>query len=409
MTMQSLAPSIRALALCVMLPGAVLGFGAATLTTACTGSKSGSPGRAPTEGVVGRVTELRGEVTWSVGDPLQRTPLNVGDQVRAEWTVHTGPGAALTVKLSNGHTWSLSGGFSKRVSTVDALTLPPVREGALARASDLGGRRGKDRTAAAGLHHERSLAKKAAPSRLEDETGAAGVPLAEGTDGDKGKEEVSHEPAAAEDQPSAAPRPTAAPTDKRTPDMPRRQLVGGAMAPARGASHTGTTVKEGLIGRGYGGGAVPGGGAAPMRPADVRTMERLPSQAPRPQPQPPPRRPTTGSVPEASPSPPAEPKTVRADKAAEQPQVQRPPDAKIRQALLPHLKTLRAVLGQHGLSGPVTLVIYVDGVSGRITAVQVVGKSATEPVNVALKRAFARVTLPRAKGPYLYRYPLRVP
>ncbi len=146
--------------LCLCLAGA-LSLGACS-------KKKGEGGRkAPTSGVVGKVVKLQGEVTWSAGKAPKRTPLKVGDPIRAEWTVHTGRDARLTVRLDNGHLWTLAGELDKRVSTVKALTLAPVREGALTQVSDLGSRGGKDRTAAAGLHQEMSVGKSAVATRSD--------------------------------------------------------------------------------------------------------------------------------------------------------------------------------------------------------------------------------------------------
>ncbi len=120
---------------------------------------------APTKGVVGKVLSVRGTVTYSVEPGTKPKPLTPGMDLRAEWTVHTGRGAEVTARLTNGHLWVLSGDLSKRITKIRALTLAPVKEGAVAQLSDLGAIDGKDRSAAAGLHQERTAGSKAAPTR----------------------------------------------------------------------------------------------------------------------------------------------------------------------------------------------------------------------------------------------------
>jgi len=120
---------------------------------------------APTKGVVGKVLSVRGTVTYSVDPGTKPKPLTPGMDLRAEWTVHTGRGAEVTARLTNGHLWVLSGDLTKRITKIRALTLAPVKQGAVAQLSDLGAIDGKDRSAAAGLHQERTAGSKAAPTR----------------------------------------------------------------------------------------------------------------------------------------------------------------------------------------------------------------------------------------------------
>jgi len=139
---------------------------ALTAPLGCSRTKARKAAAAPATGVVGKILRLKGTVTYSLGPKGERKPLQQGMDLRAEWIVHTGPEAELTAQLSNGHRWTLSGDLSKRVSKIHALTLAPAKEGAVAQLTDLGTRHGKDRSAAAGLHQERTAGSKAAPSQV---------------------------------------------------------------------------------------------------------------------------------------------------------------------------------------------------------------------------------------------------
>lgn len=136
-----------------------------TTSTGCGEKQTHKAAAAPTKGVVGKVLRVRGTVTYSLEPGGEPKPLTPGMELRAEWTVHTGPDGELTARLSNGHRWTLASDLSKRVSKITALTLAPVKEGTVAQLSDLGARGGKDRSAAAGLHQERTAGTQAAPSR----------------------------------------------------------------------------------------------------------------------------------------------------------------------------------------------------------------------------------------------------
>lgn len=141
----------------------LLALGALLFAVGC--SKQAPPAKAPPKkGVVGRVLEVKGEVTYSEpGDP-QRRPLAPGASLRAEWTVHTGQGARIVALLNNGHRWTLGEGLDRKVSDVKALALAPVMASVTERLSDLGARPDQDRTTPAGLHQERRAAGSGHPS-----------------------------------------------------------------------------------------------------------------------------------------------------------------------------------------------------------------------------------------------------
>lgn len=210
---------------------AVLLLGLIT-ATGCGEKQTNKAANAPTKGVVGKVLSVRGMVTYSLGPGGERKPLTPGMKLLAEWTVHTGPESEVTARLSNGHRWNLAGDLSKRVSEISALTLAPVKVGAVAHLSDLGASGGKDRSAAAGLHQERAAAGKASPSRTPRPAGEADL------------DEVA--------APAATPT-TAATKDKRAPA--RAPGTRAALKrPTRRAPRGGST-RSGQFGVGRGGGS----------------------------------------------------------------------------------------------------------------------------------------------------------
>jgi len=347
--------------------------------------------------VVGVVAELEGEVTYRVGESDFKEPLSVGQEVRAEWTLHTGPGSRITVTLSNGHTWALAAGLSKRLSEVEALTLAPVREGFLARASDLGAGRGKDRTAAAGLYHERHMAQKAAPTRIN-------------VDLDEKTSAPSDEPAPEEVAPGLANEDTGGAPPAQAPAVPAAPLEEPGR---REASKTGTLRRpqpttapkpdpkalEQLTGSSVGapgGGHVTGAGGASLPPQKVSGVGAQPKPAPPPPPRLPP---TTGQAPTRGPGP----KDSRGAKVetADAPDLQqKPSDKQVREALAPFMRRLENILKKHGHKGNVTLVIHVNGSNGNVIRILVNGKAAEPPLFRELRRAVANAKLPRSQRNY---------
>jgi hypothetical protein len=131
-------------------------------------SRSSSP-----DAVVGRVEAITGQARYSEGEQTTRQDLEVGQAVRAGWRLHTGPDSKLTLKLVNGHLWSLAESLTKRAAEIQALDLPAVMEGTLAQLADQGGSMDTTGTSAAGVHHERTAGTQAASSRLKEEDRAA--------------------------------------------------------------------------------------------------------------------------------------------------------------------------------------------------------------------------------------------
>lgn len=365
----------RALLLCGALSAAPW-----LILVGCSGKKPPARSEAPRAGVVGQVTTLRGEATWSVGASDARTPLRVGDAVRAEWTVHTGPGAQLTVRLQNGHLWTLDGDLSKRVASVQALTLPPVREGALAQVTDLGGRAGTDRTSAAGLYHEMAVGTKASSTR-GDQIAAQPAPepsrdptLDEAPrDTKPGAKGFTDGRAKADPEPRRPPPPTVA-----SPQPARRPAEAGLGLKGGGAGATASSApRGGGTSRSPQGG---GGGGVRREPASKSGAKQSPKKA----------------------------FAHDAEKpaAAPPPQPAKPNPAAVLTVLGPHQARIAAVLRQHGLTGRHQVRLLVDGDRGRVRAVWIIGQASSHPACAAIQRLLAAVPLPRTTG--LYRQDLVV-
>lgn len=433
------------------------------LTVAClclggvlvTCGKDRGPSRleAPKEGVVGRVTEVQGEVTWSLGAQGQRTALRVGDEIRAEWTLHTATGAALAVQLRNGHRWSLTEDQSKQVSTVAALTLPPVREGALTRVADLGGKKGTDRTSAAGLYHERTVGTKASP------TSGEALADSEPKDAEQGDKRLDESPGALRpdndkkatpDSAGASPSPPGAPKaaggtvgrqpklaergvtrqtrpPKRAPEKALNGLFGsrGLGAPIKGSGGA-ANVGRGGVGQG-GAGAGPGAGTGGFgvksgqgrygsgrksepvsRPMGTdgklrQGQSRAPAPPPPPVTTPAPRRPVPQAKAEDA------PKTESRTEGKESAQSAAPPAAQVQAALSAKRAGIAEVLKKQGLRGAQQLTLQVDGATGRVLAVTIGGRKPDDAACKAVLQALHGVSLPRAANPYLAKLEVTIP
>ncbi len=371
--------------LCVVMTGALTG--ASTLLPACDKDKKEARREAPQEGVVGRVVALQGRVTWSASPTGPRTALKQGDEVRAEWIVHTAPGARLSVRLENGHRWTLAGDLSKRVRKVRALTLPPVRQGALGRVADLGGRGGMDRSAAAGLHHEMSAGRSAVATRA-DQVEAPDTTVEKESDNKTKKAEapppVGKKGFADEKLDEARQtRRRRTPSRRRigrAPRTPRRRPKSAPLELPRG----GLGGKGGGAGRvkesrGGGGGGGGGGDGARVRPA---TETATPRARPRPTPRKP-RRPAATSAP-------------------------RKPSASPARRLAPRKARLTACLKRHERTGAQVVFVIVAAKTGKIRAVFASGTQPTSPLGRCLRAALAGVTLPARASSYRVRVPLYV-
>jgi hypothetical protein len=427
--------SKRTKRLAISLAAACLGL--LSVQGGCGKDKGQRRQEAPKQGVVGQVAEIQGEATWSIGPDGNKTSLKVGDEVRAEWTVHTSRGATLAVKLSNGHLWTLGEEQSKLVSTVAALTLPRVREGALAQVADLGGKKGTDRTSAAGLHHERTLGTKASP------TSAMAL---EASEGERPRTGEASPPREEDQKPEES--------DKTRTDRGRSTKnvdLPAGRGPTRGAQTRPPTTRhggrtglglKGLLGEGdkpKTGGALggPGGGGfgsgpsaprqkpaldsdtpkapAPKAPAPKAPAPKAPApKAPAPPPPPPPKPETAAARPSPSKgeedrlSPESQPKDIRkAEKG--QTLANRPALKDLEAALASIRPRVTQVLVRERLTGTLLVKLTVDGPSGRVTGVNVGTRPSTDPVCKAVLRAVANVAMPKARQPYTAPLQVKLP
>jgi len=313
--------------------------------TGCGEKKTSKAATAPQKGVVGTILTVRGKVTYSLEPGGERKPLTQGMNLMAEWTVHTGPQAGVTARLSNGHRWNLAGGLSKRVSKISALTLAPVKVGAVAQLSDLGARGGKDRSAAAGLHQERAAAGKASPSKATP------------AEKDLELDEIA--------RPAAAPTP--AKDDRREPARTRVTRA-APKRPTRRAMGARSGVSR-LYGVGRGGGTTLG------RHLGTGTSVR---RAPRPAP-----RPRASGKEGLSKTAPVKPSPARLTRA------------QLNRVLGPARARLTGCLKKHKVTTPLAVLLVIRGTNGRVSTVRVKGRPSGDAVVRCLLTRARALRFPR--------------
>ncbi len=321
--------------------------------TGCGEKPSSKAAAAPLKGVVGKVLSVKGKVSYSVAPSTERKPLAPGMELRAEWTVHTGRDAELTAQLKNGHRWTLAEDLSKRVSGIRALTLAPVKEGAVAQLSDLGGGGGKDRSAAAGLHQERTAGSKAAPTRAPspepatlDETAPTGGKPAPMTTAPMGLRIRRRGKKKTRTTPKTTSRNRSGNRSYRSATMrpPRRR------APL-----------DGLIG----GGARPGGGGNRGGGTTVTSRLRGPASKPAPA------------------------------KSERESLPKRLTSAQLAKVVGAHKGRLRACLRTHKITATLTIRIMIRGAQGRVSTVRVAGQSSSAPVVRCLRGRLRAMQFPK--------------
>ncbi len=304
---------------------------------------------APSKGVVGTILRVQGKVTYSLAPGGDRTPLTPGMKLRAEWTVHTGPGGGITAQLSNGHRWTLAGDLSKRISKIHALTLAPVKEGAVAQLSDLGAGGGKDRSAAAGLHQERTAGSKAAPTRAP----------APPSDAELDEVTPPAKQAAHKRERKLKRKPRRAPRRPRTKPgalaglfSPRPRRIRGASLGARGPRR-----RSGSRSRSGGGTVSKSGGestpAASPAPQPVSTGKKLPKILTRKQ---------------------------------------------LSRVIMSSRSRLASCLKMHKVTTAVTVRFVIRGATGRVVAVRVVGRTSGDKVVRCLRGRARAIRFPQFSG-----------
>jgi hypothetical protein len=329
------------------------------VATGCGKQPTSKAAVAPTQGVVGKVLQVRGKVTYSLEPGAVPKPLTPGMDLRAEWTVHTGSGAEVTARLSNGHRWTLAGDLSKRISKIRALTLAPVKEGAVAHLSNLGARSGKDRSAAAGLHQERTAGSKAAPTR---------APLSDKED----------------DLDRVAP-PTKKPADTRAPPPPPGTV--GMVAPKREPRPRPVKSAPSRRRRHRSGRRPPKPSGGPVglyaRPRNVRGGAALGET--------PGTRGGSGTMSRPGSTETKGPATTKAGKTL--------PEKLTRAQVLPLLRRLRSrmttCLKTHKVTTTLSVSLVIRGVDGRVMTVFVKGRSGSDKVVRCLKRRAQMIRFPK--------------
>lgn len=333
------------------------------LVPGCGEKQNRKAAAAPAKGVVGKILSLRGTVNYSLTPKGERKPLTPGMELRAEWTVHTGPESELSARLSNGHRWTLSADLSKRVSKIAALTLAPVKEGAVAQLSNLRTHDGKDRSAAAGLHQERTAAAKAAPSSTP--RGSDGADL----------DEVAP-PTAIRPAPSGR-----VASKKRMRERTRTSSSGRTRNRSSRRRPKKRSSIAGLLGIRGGGGSSLGG---------KLTRSPTPVRSPRP----------------ASPPKP----TVRRDPAPKDAE-SRPrklTPGQINRVIRPLKSQLVGCLKTHKVKTALSLLLVIRGATGRVTSARVSGRASGDAVVRCLRRRARSLHFARFSAATQTTHPIRL-